>query len=317
MLIAILNGFPFHYEMFGCVIEYCLERKIDFDIYTNLHEAHHWFQWYNQLFQKNFTIQHHLSFTNDKKYDHVFFLTDDDFRIPTAIVDHRYLCYDHHINMRRPEITRHLSVRPFNRTKNNWALPVYSYLTKTEKEQTRTGLSILFVGRCNMIKSRLDIEKLQKLFINFNNIKFIFINRCLFLHPHMVHQAYPNMSFFENINTPEMMKLIHQASHVFITDDYKDHTTDKDHITDSMSASLPMGIGSLCQLIMPTIMYQHYKFPTAITYDPTSKLILQLPSLDDLENERRKLLNHRNNVYDRFFSISSSSSSSSEQLPLL
>ena len=80
MQFAIFNGFPFHYEMFGYVINYCRDNQHKLVIYTNESNNCGWINFYKDLFAGyHFDIKATEPFEKERSiYDIVFLLTDDD-----------------------------------------------------------------------------------------------------------------------------------------------------------------------------------------------------------------------------------------------
>ena len=120
MKLAILNSFNFHYEMFGYIIDYCIQKNIRLDIYTVSDNDLGWLSFYiiqyipgndlNYDFknQEGKLIQFYPinGYTINNDYDKVILTTDDDFNIPEEIMNDKFICIDHHMTNRRKNIKR-------------------------------------------------------------------------------------------------------------------------------------------------------------------------------------------------------------------
>jgi hypothetical protein len=96
MNIAIFNGFYFHFEMFGYIIDYCNKKNIKLDIYTPLNIDLGWIQFYKDILIKNDKIKfiEFTSFPAKNDYDKVILTTDDDKSIPDNIITDKYICIE-------------------------------------------------------------------------------------------------------------------------------------------------------------------------------------------------------------------------------
>jgi hypothetical protein len=137
MNIAIFNSFHFHFEMFGYIIDYCNNKNIKLDIYTQLEIDLGWIQFYKITLIKNNNNINFIdvkTFPPNNNYDKVILTTDDDQGIPDQIITEKYICIDHYINLRRPVIITHIATRFFGtRPKLDWILPVYQLINVDEK----------------------------------------------------------------------------------------------------------------------------------------------------------------------------------------
>jgi hypothetical protein len=87
MKIAAYNGFPFHYETIGHIIDYCTLRGHELVVYSKTENSWGWFEYYgiSPLPVEQYT---------HKDFDHVFLLTDDDWSFPVT-PDEKVICIEH------------------------------------------------------------------------------------------------------------------------------------------------------------------------------------------------------------------------------
>ena len=99
MRFAAYNGFPFHFEVLGHVIEYC---KGQVDVYTVTEGSMGWIEYYgiSPLAPSEFCPD---------KYDWIFLLTDDDWSFPDVDPD-KVICIDHQYFVRRHGPYRRVSL---------------------------------------------------------------------------------------------------------------------------------------------------------------------------------------------------------------
>ena len=78
MKLCIFNGHPYHYEMFGFIIDFCLKYNYTIDIYTENKNSMQWLEWYKHFF-KNINIYNISNFDiNNLNYNGIFLTSSDD-----------------------------------------------------------------------------------------------------------------------------------------------------------------------------------------------------------------------------------------------
>lgn len=93
MNIAVYNGFPFHYETIGHIIEYCKNKNYSLTVYSKTENSWGWFDYYGVTPKPIEEYTH-------KGYDRVFLLTDDDWSFPVT-PDEKVICIEHVMYQRR------------------------------------------------------------------------------------------------------------------------------------------------------------------------------------------------------------------------
>ena len=239
MKICLLNGLPYHYEMFGYIIYYCKKYDINLDIYTNFMDKE-WLIFYNKIFSINFiNIQ---DFINNKtfldKYECILFTTEDDkIQRQIYLTETHYkksICIDHWYEIRNYKIPlkNHIATRPFKNNFRKWALPCYEYLNINEKlKYLKTDeINLVILGgspyNMNLINKITCLDKNFKIKLNIisrNINKKYFINN--------LNNNNINIELHENLNTIQMIKYIIESDYILT-----DFSADLEHIYNKMSA---------------------------------------------------------------------------------
>jgi hypothetical protein len=304
MKIAIYQGFLFHYEMLGYILEYVIQSKLSFDLYCP--EDCYGNEW-KEFYQTIFKIK--INFINPSKinpynYDLIFLITDDDKSFKQEWLDDigesKVVCIDHTSQIRRnPYNMLRLSTRfYYYRPKCLWALPVYNYINKLDKykylNQTNR-INVACIGLQNIVYSG---EFLKQLFYNFDSIDFHVMNRKL----DKTYENFSNIKTYENVSTHNLMELL-KKTHYILCFENPDYLKP---ITCSISASVPLAFTSGCQLIIPKSWQHYYNFNSAISYEDTllqknkttTKMFLNGQiDLNKIYSESYELINHKNKTF--------------------
>lgn len=291
MKICIFNGFPFHYEMFGYIIEYCEQKGISLDIYTEFENNVGWLRWYEKKYSNTITIYEHTKI-DKAKYDYFFLTTDDDYKLKLNHSKNKVVCINHYYLMRRPEFEFHVGVRQFNdRLDLPFAMPCFNVINANEKRkllQNETKINIVLLGRHNLPQNKTILESI---FNNTSSIKFYVINR--FVGYELLQNEDLDIVYYQNCSAFELINILCKSHYVL---NLSNHIP---HMDKSMSGSIPLSFSCLCQLIIPTSWNEFYKFKTAITYDLSEQIILSsLIDGNTIQEEREAFISKRNNVFD-------------------
>jgi hypothetical protein len=171
MRVALFNGFPYHYEMFGFAIEYLQSRRIPFTIFTEVQGEMGWLALYQSRYGP-LDIQHYRSYFSSA-CDVVFLLTDDDPRFAlTGIQPPTVILFEHRATREsRPQFRHRFSLRPVEgRGPESWMLPVWSpAVTKQKTERVH----VVVVG----YNCPTTPESIRPYIPNLADIQFTFITR--------------------------------------------------------------------------------------------------------------------------------------------
>jgi GR25 family glycosyltransferase involved in LPS biosynthesis len=304
MKLAILNSFNFHYEIFGYIIDYCIQKNIRLDIYTVSDNDLGWLSFYivhyipgndlNYDFknQEGKLIQFYPinGYIINNDYDKVIITTDDDINIPDEIMNDKFICIDHHMTNRRPNIKTHIGLRNFkNRPELDWVLPVYQ-LMDAEQKKTISKQIVTCIGRFNCPK---DISYFKSLFKNFDNCVFAFVDRNLDNYMELYKEC-KNINCFSALNTVAMINLLIQSDYVFISEENEDHNYA------SLSGIIPLAFNCLCQIIMPKEMADNFNFKTIISYEKNEQIELIKPNYELIQQELEELIIHKFKIFDKY-----------------
>ena len=290
MKIAIYHGLNlFHFEMLGYIIDYLINNKFNFDIYSFNNKE--WELLYNKIFNINKEWLNPYSI-NIHNYDYIFLITDDDASLTHKINDTNYnkiICINHYDIIRNNNnIYEYINTRFFyNSIITNWALPCYNYISKKEKYNLLINkkINIACIGVHNIPKSE---EYLKKLFDNFFDINFHLIVR----YTNFKINKYNNIKLYININTVDMINLVKTCNYILC------FNNSYDLIYRCMSGCIPLSFTLGCRLIIPDIWNKYYKFKSCITYKDKIITDNNLDYLNDLYDEQLNLINHRNTIFN-------------------
>ena len=318
MKLAILNSFNFHYEIFGYIIDYCIKKNVRLDIYTVSDNDLGWLSFYIINFIPGNDTNYDFNDQEDKlirfypinkyainnDYDKVILTTDDDTNIPDEIFNDKFICIDHHMINRRPNIKTHIGLRNFkNRPELDWALPVYQLMDADTKKKISKPI-ITCIGRFNCPK---DLDYFKSLFNNFESCTFAFIDRRLEEYKE-IYSDFKNINCFPALNTVQMINLLIQSDYVFISEENEDHNYA------SLSGIIPLAFNCLCQIIMPTEMANNFNFKSIKSYEKNGKIELIKPDYDLIQSELEDLIIHKFQIFDKYFSSYSNEDNITNQL---
>ena len=284
--ICIVNNLPFHYEMFGYIIEYCVHRKIPLDIYTETKNQYGWLDFYKMNTCSLVTFYKISEYMPINKYSRIVFTTDDDNFPDKWIIPEKSIAIDHYKSIRRPQIKYHIGTRWFQeRPQLDYILPAFRLITLEEKQRISKP-AVICIGKAN---TSLEIQNFIGLFPSFNSIDFWFIDRKA--EPEK-YKDYPNIHCVKEMDTRDMLDLCKKSHYIFIS------SVNKDHYNVSMSASVLIGFTCLCQVVMPAEMNTNYKYKSVNTY--TDKIVLQDPDFALIDRELIEIQTQKFKVFDKY-----------------
>jgi hypothetical protein len=283
--ICIVNGFPFHYEMFGYIIEYCVHRNMPLDIYTETKNNYGWLRFYENNVCSLITFYPISEYTPDNSYRRIILTTDDDPVLKDEWISDKIIAIDHIEDLRKPQIKYHISTRWFeSRPTGDYILPAFRLITLEDKQKFSRPAVVCLGGN-----TELSITKFKKLFSNFESIEFWFVDRKA--EPEKFRD-YPNVHCVKQMDTTEMLDLCKKSHWMFISDEKKNH------MKKSMSAAIMLGYSCLCRIIMPSQMNVNYKYKSVLEY--THTIVLNPVDFSKIDTELIEIQAHKFRVFDKY-----------------
>lgn len=258
--IAIYNGFPFHYEMFGLILYWCKQNKFQCSIYTNTIDNKGWLDYYQEAYP--FIIYGDCSqFIKDAHLYHIIFLpTDDDYSFDASwlniygvgekIVRLNHVPYD-----RYPQIKRSIDIRNYV-SDNTYAYNFFDIINAEQKSKIviRDTINIFLSARTY----HYDTKNL-KILDNHPNVILHFIARKI--DPKFRQYFKSTNQFHENIETKEMLNIIAKCQYMFFG--LEDNISFRHN---AMSAFLMLSYSCCTPVIMDAETFSSYNLNTAISY---------------------------------------------------
>ena len=283
--ILIYNGFPFHYEMIGFMLDFCSCYNIDVSIVLKFIDTS-WIELYKLKY--NFNVLQSLPSELDT-YLFVLILSDDDISFPESIINKNIVCLDHHYKNRRDSIKYHIPITPFKNNEKIYTLPIFNYLNYDTKINLLTKNKrpiISFIGNGSLHQ---DMDELS-IINNIDDFDIYIINRNI---PENYIKS-PNVSFFKNVSGLEIFELLTSSTYIcYIPNNINNSLLQKEYCGIS---SIPISFTTGCKLILPIEINKFLKLTSIIEYSFGSKLILDKnPSLLETFKEREKLSIIRDN----------------------
>jgi len=282
--ILVYNGFPFHYEMIGFILDFSNKYNIEVDLVLK-YQDNSWIDVYKSKY--NFDVLESLP-TDLDHYLFLMLLTDDDMSFPNNRINENIVCIDHYYKNRRENIKYHIPITSFGEHINLYALPVFEYINYEDKINSLNKKSrpiISFIGNSTLPTS---IDSLSFI-VNLNDFDIYIINK-------NIPQNYinlPNTFLFENISANELFTLLTESTYIcYIPNNTENANRQKN--CQAISGCIPMSFTIGCKLIMPKEMNRFLKLKSIVEYSYEDKIILdKKPSLIETFNEREKILNIR------------------------
>jgi len=288
--IAIFNSFPFHYEMFGYIINYCYQKKFTLTIYTNNVKDIGWFDFYNSHF-KDYNIKYKSinDFNNERDtYDFIFITTDDEPLFNSDWITDKCICIRHSSEIRNAKFMNNLGTRPFVQNYINWALPCYPILSIKDKINNNFDqLNIALIGGHYYYK--YDI--VNRISSSIQNINFHIIGRYANFFKSEFVTGNKNIIIYQNLETNKINELLARCDYILSDTGQNLHHS----IGITMSGCVPIAFSTLTPLIISKINNKLYNFKNVIEFDieTNEPIILEknIINIESLYNERQLLVN--------------------------
>ena len=272
MKLALFNGFPFHYEMFGYLIHYCKIMNHELTIYCYPNHDMSWLTFYYSMY--TFVCKDVSLFHND--YDYIFLTTDDDPNYPGDV--HKTICIDHYYKIRSPQYAKRITTRPFD--ERPYALPVYPIFNDKKR------LDEIVVAIIGGHTAKYDIDTINRI-VSDKPIVIKVVSRVA--HIDLFQGCKFPVQCYKGISTFEMIDLVERSSYLLV-----DVTLPKTHTNESMSGSIPLAFSTLTPLIISKETNSYYKFKNCIEYE--DDIVLKEIDTTLLKAERDAMIQHNHSV---------------------
>jgi FkbM family methyltransferase len=260
--VGIFNSFPFHYEMFGFILNYAKNNNYEVDIFTNQTNTIGWLEFYRETFD-NFNIIDFNKFNGRAdEYTTFFVTTDDDTKFNSEWVRDNVICINHYYKIRTPNFKNYLNVANFKDSILECAYPCYPLINHLDKNQSN---SICIIGGGN-IHHKHNVNVINRLQSN-GRIKLnIFVRKICNTNISELDINKFDINFIEDGTTSTMMKILKQSSYVLIN-----YNNNEDHNNGiSCSGSLQLALSTLCRPIIVDSANKHLQINNALEYDVNS-----------------------------------------------
>jgi FkbM family methyltransferase len=286
--LGIFNGFPFHYEMFGFVLNYAQNNNYEVDIFTNKTNTLGWFEFYREKFN-NFNINDISKFNGDtSEYATFFVTTDDDSKFKSEWISDNVVCVNHYYRIRTSNFKHYLNIANFKDSTLDYVYPCYPSINYRDKIQNN---NVCIIGGGN-IHHNHNINLINRLQSN-GRIKLnIFVRKECKTNISGLEMNKFDINFIEDITTSKMIQLLNQSSYVLLN--YNDNEDHNNGI--SCSGSLQLALSTLCKPIIFNTTNKYLQIKNALEYDIKSNE----PILIDKEINFQLLEQERNNYVDKF-----------------
>ena len=285
--IGIFNSFPFHYEMFGFILNYAKNNNIEVDIFTNQNNTLGWIDFYREKFN-NFNIIDFNNFNgNSNKYSTFFVTTDDDPLFKSEWITDNVICLNHYYKIRNHNFKHYLNVANFKDSSLEYSYPCYPLINYEDKIQNTT---VCIIG--GNIDHTHNIHIINNLYSKHKIKLNIFTRKICNTNIANIDTNKFDIHFIEDIETINMIKILKQSSYVLIN-----YNNNDDHNTGiSCSGSLQLALSTLCKPIIINTANQYLKIENALEFDIDSVEPIDI----DEDVEFQSIEQERNKYVDKF-----------------
>jgi hypothetical protein len=302
MHIAIFNGLPFHYEMFGYIIEFCKNNNYELSIFTNTRNNLGYLNYYKKLFNDYQFTLNDLELFNTLKYtyDLIILTTDGDpkFGKQDNLINDKTITIVHSNYNRSPAILKAIDIRPFtNDTKlRDYALPVYKIFNRDYKQnKIKTDvINITILGDSIVNYNTMVINRLK-----YHNKKIILhaISRGMTKNKFIGLNESIELNIYKNIDISEVLDILSISSYLLTN-----VTNVKDYVNFFMSGAIPLAFSTLTPLIISKKTNEYYKFRNVIEFDQdnTENIVLSDIDIESMEQERSNIIEKNNALLNSY-----------------
>lgn len=279
--LGIFNSLPYHYEVFGFILNYAKNNNYKVDIFTNTQNNMGWFDFYKSKFN-NFNIKDFKLYDSDSSQYEMFFLgTDDDPCFEYELSDN-IICINHHSKIRKNGCKRYLNIAKFKDSELEYIYPCYPITEVSSKIQ---GNKVAIIGgSIGYDKTTIEIlnrlhskDKISLYVLSRGNNIFSALNKDKF-----------EIVYKEKMQTSDMMEITKECS--FILTDYYKHP----HRLNGMSCSASIGVAlsTLCRPIISSHSNNYWNIDNALEFDIDSNDPINLDTPVDFESIQKEQIKY-------------------------
>jgi hypothetical protein len=300
MRVAIFNGFLFHYEMFGYLIDFCRKMKYDLTVYWGIGHDHGYGELYRRIFNDyNYEIRPAREFLGMSAqqrsvFNIVFLITDDDYEFDKSNEENnrRTICIEHSFKNRCPQLSNKIATRPFaDEYLRDWALPCYPILKHSYNLNRSIKDHVIHIAIIGSTTSNYNTAVMNRIRYHDKSICFHVISRDVDRSQFDGLENPERLNTYKNIDTLYMMRVIDSCQFILT-----DHVLEDKYEKEQMSGSIPMAFSMLAPLIISSQTNQYYGFKNVIEFDKRSVDSINLREIDiqllEAERDAMVLRNH-------------------------
>ncbi len=290
--IAIYNSLPFHYEMYGFILNYATNNNIFVDIYTVSDNNVGWFDFYKNTF-KNFSIKEILLYEPINDYKYIFLTTDTDNLFKPNWYNDKVIVMNHYYAIKNMYSFNYINVAKFKDSKLDYIIPCYSICNPSEKQINTNIISIIGGHEISIYGNKYNINIINKLkFKNNNPIEIHFISRYILKEDITSLNLKPNTKVYlhNSISTIEMSNILKKSSYILLSfSDSEDKREAK-----LASGSIQLAYTYLCKPIINSYTNKYLKLKEAFEYDENTidDIILDEVDFEGLSRARDTYINY-------------------------
>jgi len=302
--IGIYNSFPFHYEMFGFILDYAKENNFHVDIFNHIDGINNcdngWSSFYNDNFN-NFSMIHNHVFKGDvENYDLFFVTTDDDLNFKKEWIQNNVVCINHYYKKRIDGYKYYFNIAPFQNNTLEFIYPCYKLFDAQDKNIDNDIIDVCIIGTDRLDGKTFQINRL-KTSLNKKIRLNIMTRKCKYSKFVSEYIETLRNDFIINliidIETKDMINILKHANYVLLTG-----TSNDDHNTcKNSSGSTELLLSTLCKAIVCNTANKYLKLKNVIEFNMNSSETIFLDQNQDfnkMQVERNEYINKRNLLLD-------------------
>ena len=271
MKIAIYQSFPFHYEMFGFIINYCIKNNHLLTIYSENKNDMGWLKFYKDYFKFNDFRNINEFLKEAHIYDIVILTTDNDpnikeYDLELYDIKDKIIKINHTNKNRNTSIKKYFNIRPYEDDNDNWCLQSYP-MDNENKKVNKIPKIFISQGEFN----RHDWKILNELN---GKCKFYLLGR----HIYYNFDKLKNVKKLEKVDTETMFKKLKKCDFFFYALSPK-----TDMLKMKISGGVSMAFSCGIPILTNEITNNQYKFKSAVIYKDYESLV---PNFELVKKER-------------------------------